>query len=189
MEIGLLIFGLLILNATFIIETVFGAAFIGAEKVLVILSVAGLFLFVSYPYYMLAEAMNKISVRLFVRIITFGFTALLIFLFVRYFDIAGAAFGLVAGQCLFIMLLHYVTRKGNGGLRKLLVDSKIIMLGLVFFLLACFICALIPDKLLGSIVSSLIFFVGTISLSLAIRVSAFTNIIQLQYRKIVRKTI
>jgi O-antigen/teichoic acid export membrane protein len=130
LELSLLVFVLLIINASIIIKILFGSAYSEAASVVVLLSLAGILLFVNYPYYMLAEAINKIKQRMYIRIATFLLTLILVTLLIKTIGIIGAAFGLLGGQLLFMVLLHWLTKNSNGGLKIFFKDSKMILLAI-----------------------------------------------------------
>jgi O-antigen/teichoic acid export membrane protein len=139
LELSLLVFVLLIINASIIIKILFGTAYSEAASVVVLLSFAGILLFVNYPYYMLAEAINKIKQRLYIRIAAFLLTLILVTLLIKTIGIIGAAFGLLVGQLLFMVLLHWLTQKANGGMKIFLKDSKMIFLAIFAGFLAFYL--------------------------------------------------
>lgn len=131
LEISLFVFVLLIINASVIIKILFGTAYSEAASVVILLSFSGILLFVNYPYYMLAEAINKIKQRMYIRIATFFLTLILVVLLIKTIGITGAAFGLLGGQLLFMVLLHWLTKDSNGGLKIFFKDSKILLLAVL----------------------------------------------------------
>lgn len=127
-ELGLVVFGLLIVNASYIIGVTFTVEYRSAVPILCILSIAGLIAFVNCPYYILTEAINKIQERLIAKVFTFGVTAAGIAALAWLAGTQGAAVGFVLGQAIFVMFLHHLTRTHNGGLTALLADSRSVVL-------------------------------------------------------------
>lgn len=131
LELSLLVFGLLMINSNPVIKILFGEAYSDAIPVVELLSLSGVLLFVNYPYYMLAEAINKIKQRMYMRIITFLLTVLMVTVLIKLNGIKGAAYGLLGGQLIFMILLHILTQKANGGIRAFLVDSKMVLIAII----------------------------------------------------------
>jgi O-antigen/teichoic acid export membrane protein len=123
-QIGVFLFGLLVLNSKWLITLFFSSKYKEAEIIVWILSFAGLINFACYPYYMLAEALNKITERLYIRLFTLACTILLLIVLCYFFKIEGAAIGILLGSFLFISLLHHFTIEGNGNLKMAVSDIK-----------------------------------------------------------------
>lgn len=156
-ELAFLFFGLLILNADFIINLLFKSEYAAASTVVVWLSVSYILLFINYPYYMLAEALNKIKERLMYRIYTFIATAASIVLLLYLFGINGAAIGLIIGQGVFMLLLHKLTAECNGGVQQFFKDVKSIVIALLAIVIAFALGQLIQDVYLRMLVTSLVY--------------------------------
>lgn len=153
-EVGLCVFGILIINADAIVHLLFGNHYQGAGRVVVALSLASLLLFINYPYYMLAEAERQLGRRLLMRIITFVIMVPSMTGLIVVFDEAGAALGLIVGQALFCILLHLITRPTNGGMAATLGDARIAGFSVLGFLLAFALEAIMPDTGLTSLAST-----------------------------------
>ena len=138
-QIGVVLFGLLVLNSKWLIVLFFSSKYKESELVVWILSLAGLINFACYPYYMLAEALNKINERLFIRIITLICTISLLFLFCFFYKNEGASIAILFGSFLFISLLHYLTIVANGALKMAITDIKTIIISIIALLLFIFI--------------------------------------------------
>jgi O-antigen/teichoic acid export membrane protein len=134
-QIGVFLFGLLVLNSKWLIVLFFSSKYKEAEMIVWILSFAGLINFACYPYYMLAEALNKINERLYIRLITLACTILLLIVLCSFFKNEGAAIGILLGSFLFISLLHHLTIIGNGTIKMAFRDIKTIVIS-IFVLLA-----------------------------------------------------
>lgn len=163
-ELGLLFFGLLIVNSTQIISILFTPQYKDSFKIIILLSVAGFLLFINYPYYMLAEAINKINERMIRRIYTFLLTAFFIYIFLIYFGINGAAIGLILGQLVFLCLLHQITDEANGGFVILLYDIRSIVVAIIALLGSYTIGLLLPLCFLQAILISLVYVILFIGL-------------------------
>lgn len=157
-EISLLISGCIYLSADYIVVTLFGSEFSDSGNVLKILCLISIFIFISYPYYMLAEALNKLKERLIIRVVIFFTTAVLIYFGITIANNEGAALGLLVGQIMFVVCLHLLTRKANGGFINWLIDLQVAL-----FLLTLFVIILFSRKYFLSInyelVSLFIFFI------------------------------
>ena len=162
-ELALLFCGLLVVNATDIVDLLYPERYRESAIVVVLLSIASVLLFVNYPYYMLAEAINRISERLVARIITFVLTGIFVLLLVRWYGIAGAAIGLTLGQLAFVFFLHWLTRECNGGFAGLLSDGRSLAIGAVAGLAAYGSARLLPAGAVRMLLVSLVYvgvFVG-----------------------------
>jgi O-antigen/teichoic acid export membrane protein len=130
-QIGVFLFGLLVLNSKWLITLFFSSKYKEAEIIVWILSFAGLINFACYPYYMLAEALNKITERLYIRLFTLACTILLLIVLCYFFKIEGAAIGILLGSFLFISLLHHFTIEGNGNLKMAVSDIKTTLISIL----------------------------------------------------------
>lgn len=136
LELSIILFGVMILNAPHIISILFNNQYIGAEKILSILAICNFFFFINYPYYMLGEVINKIKQRMYVRIFVFVLTALLVVFLTYKFKIIGAALGLTLGQIFFFVALHFLTNQFNGGWKAFLQELKTIVVAIIAFVVA-----------------------------------------------------
>ena len=117
LELGLLLLGIVAINAGPIVSLFFGSDYNPAAGIAACLALASLMMFVNYPYYMLAEAMRLLRERLMARIITFIATVVLVGGGALFAGGIGAAVGITLGQTLFLILLHRLTSSLNGGVR------------------------------------------------------------------------
>jgi len=156
-EIGLCMFGVLIINADGIVHLLFGDHYQGAGRVVVVLSIANLLLFINYPYYMLAEAERQLERRLMMRIITFGITVPSMIGLIVVFDEAGAALGLIVGQAFFCFLLHLITRPTNGGMAVAIRDARIAGFSALGFMLAFAVETILPDSGITRLASTTVY--------------------------------
>ncbi len=131
LELGLLFFGILIINSRSIVQLLFGDDYESAAVVVAVLSVAGVVMFVNYPYYMLAEAMRRLKERLVIRMITFAVTTALVSGGTWIADGLGAAIGMVGGQFFFMVLLHRLTATLNGGVSASRNEMAIVLFSAV----------------------------------------------------------
>ena len=162
-ELSLLFSGLLIVNASDIVGILYPEGYRESASIVVLLSFASVLLFVNCPYYMLAEAINRINERLVARIITFILTGLFMLLLLRFRGINGAAVGLILGQVAFIAFLHRLTRDYNSGLHGLLSDGRSFVIGVVGWFAADSLGGLMPHGMFRILLTSLIYvmvFVG-----------------------------
>ena len=157
LEFGIIFFGVFILNANFIIELLYSKEFYDAAAILKLLSISGLLLFVNYPYYMLAEAINKIKQRMYMRIITFVITVALVYVFIILFGSPGAAVGLIIGQVIFMLLLHLITQPLNGGVSALIRDFAMLLMAAPVFALGLCVQSLFENEIVILISGSGIF--------------------------------
>lgn len=158
-ELSLLCFGLLILNSRLVVDVLFKPEYGAAVPIVALLAVAGIFVFVNYPYYMLAEAINRIDERLHRKIATFVFTGTLVFILLDRYGIAGAAVGLILGQALFVALLHQLTHDSNGGMRALVADSQSVPLAAGGLLLAYYLGTLMRPGIGHAVVVSVTYLI------------------------------
>lgn len=154
LELGILFFGVFILNADFIIELLFSEEFIDAVIILKLLSFSGLVVFINYPYYMLAEAINKVNLRMYIRIITFFMTIAIVYVFVKLFGAPGAAIGLIIGQTIFMLLLHLITQTHNGGFITILKDFSMLLVAIPAFISGLFVQSLFENEFIILILGS-----------------------------------
>lgn len=158
-ELSLIVFGLLIINSNEIIKILFGSKFYESISIVNLLSISGFLLFISYPYYMLAEAVNKIKQRMFIRIYTFIATLIFVYILILFFGIIGAAFGLIVGQFLFLIFMHNLTNNQNGGFNKLVSDLKILLVAMAAGSLAIKAQIFIISDVLKIFISSSIYLI------------------------------
>lgn len=176
LEFSLLVFVPLIINASTIVRYLFGNSYSDATSIVIILSFSGMLLFLNYPYYMLAEAVNKIKMRMYFRIITFCLTCILVASLIKILGISGAAFGLLLGQILFMILLHILTKNANGGLKVYLKDSKLMLFALFAGILSFFIGNLIENDWFRILVNSGLFFLFFLSAGYFFKYSLITKL-------------
>jgi O-antigen/teichoic acid export membrane protein len=155
--LGLIFFGILCLNANWLINILFSNKYISSKKIVYILSIAGIINFVSYPYYMLAEALNKINQRLYIRICTLFFTIILMLVLNLKFNIIGASISILVGNFLFVIALHKLTHNDFAIFRTSKKDLIFFLLICTVFLISFTIVTAYPESLFLLIVSNLIF--------------------------------
>ena len=116
--------GAVAVSARRIIEVFLNRQYAAASDI-IILGAAGIFLtFATYPYYMLAEAINKVEPRFWLRCIATLLLAMITSLLILWRGIDGAAAGLVVGSGIFLTMLHQLTRPVNGGVKALVKDLR-----------------------------------------------------------------
>ena len=187
LELSLLVFVPLIINANKIIALLFGNSYSEADSIVVILSFCSILLFVNYPYYMLTEAINKIKMRMYVRIISFCLTCIVVASLIKIIGLTGAAFGLLAGQVLFMILLHILTKEANGGFELILKDFKLILLAIATGYLSYFIGNLFEHVWLIVFTSSLLYLIGFFSIGHFLRYSQTTTLLFTLAKAIISK--
>jgi O-antigen/teichoic acid export membrane protein len=187
LELSLLVFVPLIINANKIIALLFGNSYSEADSIVVILSFCSILLFVNYPYYMLTEAINKIKMRMYVRIISFCLTCIVVASLIKIIGLTGAAFGLLAGQLLFMILLHILTKEANGGFELILKDFKLILLAIATGYLSYFIGNLFEHVWLIVFTSSLLYLIGFFSIGHFLRYSQTTTLLFTLAKAIISK--
>ena len=123
-ELSGLFFGLLIIVAGDLTALLFGERYQRSAAVIRVLSVFSALVFITYPYTMLAEALNKLRARLVCRIYHGIAMIILVLVLSRFFGVYGAAAGVALGQATHLVLLHCVTREHNGGTTALASDCR-----------------------------------------------------------------
>lgn len=161
LELAIILFGIIIINNDLIVSLLFDSTYSRAASIIIILSLAGGILFINYPYYMLAEAIDKVRKRLIIRVVSFFITLLVMALLIQFIGIKGAAIGIVIGQLFFMLLLHFITRTNNGGLMMLAKDSKLFLVAVPILFLSKLVLYLLPLSIIYGILSS-VFYLGTI---------------------------
>lgn len=164
-EIGLIILGFIILNSKFIISVLYTKEYEQSSSILILLSLSNVLLFINYPYYMLAEAINKINLRLKVRILTLFATCLIIYFLSNIWGLIGIAIGILFGQLIFLVGLHIITKCNNGGLKNLKSIYLNIAAISITIITGLSIKQLIDNNLLALVSSNLISFVVYLILS------------------------
>lgn len=179
-ELAFLFFGLLILSSKYVVDLLFNDQYQNAASIVVLLSLASTLLFINYPYYMLAEAINKIRKRLFARIYTFLLTIVLVFILLKYFAINGAALGMVLGQFAFLIFLHQLTRGYNAGLVGFLADARSLLIATFALVVAFGVGTFLAEGfvklvLVSAIYTAIFVFLGA-RLKLIISLAALKNL-------------
>ena len=123
-ELSFFLFGIIILLSKDVITIIFGESYNESTRIMILLSISSIALFISYPYSMLAESINKINGRLADRVITCIFTILAIWYLGSRFGISGVALGVILSHLFYLVLLHILTREANGGWLYLFADLK-----------------------------------------------------------------
>ncbi|SJZ74254.1 Membrane protein involved in the export of O-antigen and teichoic acid [Sediminibacterium ginsengisoli] len=159
MELAMLCFGLLIINASYIVTVLFSDLYTDTVHIVILLAVSSAIVFVNYPYYMLAEAVNKIKQRMYVRIATFILTILFIYVMVQLLGTTGAAIGLITGQFLFMLFLHRLTKSENGGLLAIVKDFKFLPVFAILAIMSWSVKLVVSSSLTGALLSSFLFLV------------------------------
>ena len=155
------LFGLLNLNAPLLINMFFSSKYVDAVIVVNILSIAGIINFISYPYYMLAEALNNITKRLYIRIVTLFFTICLIFVLSFFYKMIGAAIAILFGNLFFLLSLHFLTRNGNGLLKLAISEIKFLVISCFLFIIPFSFLSYYSNSIFWSLLCNL-FFVGAL---------------------------
>lgn len=123
-EIGFWFAGWLMLAAADLIQLLFGEAYAGSAAALRVLAWFGVLLFVTYPYYMLAEAMNRIEARLIAKVAMTLLGAIAITLLVPWGGFTWAGCGVIVSQGGFVCILHGLTWRCAGGWREIGRDFR-----------------------------------------------------------------
>ena len=76
----------------------------------------------------------------------------------QFFGISGAAFGLMLGQILFMVLLHIITKNINGGIKVFLKDSLLFLIAIFAAVFSFFVGNLFETYWIKIILNSLVFF-------------------------------
>jgi O-antigen/teichoic acid export membrane protein len=106
---------------------------------------------------MLAEALNKINQRLYIRICTLFFTIILMLVLNLKFNIIGASISILVGNFLFVIALHKLTHNDFAIFRTSKKDLIFFLLICTVFLISFTIVTAYPESLFLLIVSNLIF--------------------------------
>lgn len=136
LDLSILVGGGLIVLAPQIIAVIFGDRYRGAETALRWLAVANVLVFLNYPYYMLAEAIDRVEARLVAKIVAMLVSVAAMVVLIPRLGIEGAAIALIVGNTIFVAALHVITRSRAGGLRDLLQDGRAIFVAAAAFLAA-----------------------------------------------------
>ncbi len=124
LDTSLLLAGGITMFAPEIVRLVYGDKYLGAAGPLILLALGNVLVFLNYPYYMLAEAVDRIGARLMTKIVAAGSSMLAFVLLIPAVGAAGAAGALIVGNTIFVGGLHLITRKHAGGIRELLFDAR-----------------------------------------------------------------
>ena len=127
LEISALLLGMVAVASDRLVAVFLGAAYAPAASIIVLGSIATLLAFTTYPYYMLAEAMDLVSQRFWLRCLATAVAAASVVGGILLLGLPGAALGMVVGSAVFLGLLHLLTRPVNGGTRALLNDLSPIL--------------------------------------------------------------
>ncbi|MEY4307908.1 MAG: Polysaccharide biosynthesis protein [Bacteroidota bacterium] len=155
--IGVIFFGLLSLNAFWLIELFFSNKYIYSKYIVYVLSLAGIINFTCYPYYMLAEALNKVNERLYLRVASLILTLILMIFFSLVYSIIGVAFAILIGNIIFIVLLHKLTHDDYFVFKIDKVSLAFICVALFCFTTACLIINLNSNSIISIVFSNLFF--------------------------------
>jgi O-antigen/teichoic acid export membrane protein len=127
LDLSILVGGGLIVLAPEIMEVIFGDRYRGAAASLRWLVVANVLVFLNYPYYMLAEAIDRVEARLAAKIVAMLVSVMAMVALIPRLGIEGAAISLIAGNTIFVAALHVITRSRAGRVRELLQDGRAII--------------------------------------------------------------
>lgn len=166
LDVSVLVGGGLILLAPEIIAVIFGDGYRGAEAVLRWLAVANVLVFLNYPYYMLAEAINRVEARLVAKIVAMLVTIAAMVALIPRLGIEGAAVSLVVGNAVFVGALHIITRSRAGRLWGLLLDARAVAVAAAGCLLAFAVTCFGNDESWLPIVAGAVYLVVVIGLGL-----------------------
>jgi O-antigen/teichoic acid export membrane protein len=169
LDVSILVGGGLMLLAPEIITVIFGDRYRGAEAALRWLALANVLVFMNYPYYMLAEAIDRVGARLVAKIIAMlASTAAMVVLIPRL-GIEGAAVSLVVGNTIFVAALHVITRSRAGRLLELLQDARAIVVAAAGCLAAFALSQVANGASWLPIVAGAVYVVVVIGLGLLLR--------------------
>lgn len=124
LDASVLLAGWIAVFAPEIVKLVYGEKYSGAAWPLFVLALGNILVFLNYPYYMLAEAINRIGARLVTKIVAAVATVIAFGVFIPAFGATGAAAALIVGNAIFVAGLHLITRWYAGGAWELLVDAR-----------------------------------------------------------------
>lgn len=158
--IGVVFFGLLSLNAVWLIKLFFSNKYIYSKYIVYILSIAGVINFTCYPYYMLAEALNKIKERLFLRVVSLIITLILMIILSLMYSIIGVALAILIGNIIFIVLLHKLTQN-DYILFKINKLNMVLVIVLLFCFTFSYLIIFLKSNTFISVVISNLFFIST----------------------------
>lgn len=131
LDASLLLAGGIAVFAPEIIGLVYGEKYAGAAWPLVLLALGNVLVFLNYPYYMLAEAINRIGARLVTKIVASGASVVAFGLLIPAVGTTGAVGALIIGNTIFVGGLHLITREHAGGIRELLFDARALPVAVV----------------------------------------------------------
>jgi O-antigen/teichoic acid export membrane protein len=126
LDLSILLGGGLIVLAPEIIAVIFGDRYRGAEAALRWLAVANVLVFLNYPYYMLAEAIDRVEARLVAKLVAMLVSIVAMVVLIPRLGIQGAAISLIVGNTIFVAALHVITRSRSGRMHELLQDGRAI---------------------------------------------------------------
>lgn len=171
LDVSAIAAGGLVLLAPEIIAVVFGDAYRGAGAVLKWLAVANVLVFLNYPYYMLAEAINRVEARLVAKIVAMVVTMVTMAKLIPSNGIEGAALSLIVGSAVFVSGLHIITRSRAGRLRELLLDARAIAVAAVGCSIAFEVVRLGNGESWLPFLSGVVYLVVIVSLGLLVKLT------------------
>lgn len=124
LDASLLLAGGIAVFAPEIVGWVYGEKYAGAAWPLIVLALGNVLVFLNYPYYMLAEAINRIGARLATKIVAAIASLVAFCVLIPAVGPVGAAGALIVGNTIFVGGLHLITREYAGGIRELLLDAR-----------------------------------------------------------------
>lgn len=124
LDASILIGGGIMLFASVVVVLLFGEQYREGARALRWLAVANVFVFLNYPYYMLAEAMDQVGRRLLAKVVTALITLAALAVLIPRLGIEGASISMVIGNVVFVAGLHWLTRSRSGSLGGLLWDAR-----------------------------------------------------------------
>jgi len=169
-EVSAVLLGAVAVNSSRIVDVFLNASYAPAASVIALGSVATFLTFATYPYYMLAEAMGKVGLRLWLRCLATVFTAAAVAALILLGGTTGAAGGVVVGCAFFLGLLHWITRPVNGGVRAFVSDLKPLIPAFLAGLVIMKTQFLFGSGLLGLLWSATAFLALFIAIGNALRV-------------------
>ncbi len=175
-EICAVLLGAVAVNSTRLVAVFLNAKYAAAANVVAILAFATLVTFATYPYSMLAEAMGKVALRLWLRCVATVVVSVAVGLLIVAGGTAGAAIGVTIGSVVFLGLLHWCTRPVNGGVVELARDCRPLVAAIIAGAIVSETQAVYGVGLIGLLLSSVAFGVLFVTSGSVLRVLRLLDI-------------
>lgn len=152
-----------------IVGLVYGEKYTDAAWPLIVLSLGNVLVFLNYPYYMLAEAINRIGARLSIKIIAAVASVVAFGLLIPAVGAVGAAGALIVGNTIFVGGLHVITRQYAGGIRELLCDARALPVAAVAAASAAGVLLVLGRTVVGLSLAGVLYWMLALGLGLWMR--------------------